>query len=88
MERVAMCSRCWRSPSRSTRDEVRRRYKSRLVSARALFKQVLFDSVRAYLSGGPARMTAYDDGERPIRPSDDFIGLLKNSPYIVEQRQE
>lgn len=52
--------------------------------AAALFKQVLFDNVRAYLSGGPGRMTEYDGGKRQIRPVDDFIGLLNNSPYIGE----
>jgi len=52
--------------------------------AAALFKQVLFDNVRAYLSGGPGRITEYNDGKRPIRPVDDFLGLLKNSPYIGE----
>ncbi len=52
--------------------------------AAALFKQVLFDNVRAYLSGGLGRITEYNDGKRPIRPVDDFLGLLKNSPYIGE----
>ena len=52
--------------------------------AATLFKQVLFDNVRAYLSGGPGRMTEYDGGKRQIRPVADFIGLLKNSPYIGE----
>ena len=52
--------------------------------AAALFKQVLFENVRAYLSGGPGRMTEYDDGKRQIRPVADFLGVLKNSPYIGE----
>jgi hypothetical protein len=50
--------------------------------AAALFKQVLFDNVRAYLAGGADRITQYDDDKRPIRPVDDFAELLKNSPYV------
>jgi hypothetical protein len=51
--------------------------------AAALFKEVLFDNVRAYASGsGPGRITEYDDGRLPIRPVDDFAALVRNSPYI------
>jgi len=49
--------------------------------ASALFKQVLFDNVRAYTSGGGGRITQYDD-HTPISPVDDFRALLTNSPYI------
>ncbi len=51
--------------------------------AAALFKNVLVDGVRAYMSGGPGRIVQYDDDKRPVRPGDDFAGLLKNSPYIA-----
>jgi hypothetical protein len=51
--------------------------------AAALFKEVLVESVRAYLSGGPGRITEYNGGRTPIRAADDFVALLKNSPYIV-----
>jgi hypothetical protein len=51
--------------------------------AAALFKTVLLDNVRAYVSGSTSgRITQYDDGKQPIRPVDDFAALLKNSPYI------
>jgi hypothetical protein len=51
--------------------------------AAALFKQILLENVRAYVSGSPSgRITEYDDGKQPIRPVDDFAALLKNSPYI------
>ena len=50
--------------------------------AAVLYKQVLFDHVRAYVSGGPGLITQYDDMKRPIRLADDFAGLLKNSPYL------
>ena len=43
---------------------------------------MLFDNVRAYVSGGPGRITEYDDEKRPVRPVDDFTGLLANSPYL------
>ena len=37
--------------------------------ASALFKQVLLDNVRAYVSGSASgRITEYDDGRLPIRP--------------------
>lgn len=51
--------------------------------ADALFKELLLDHVRAYMIGGPGRITEYDDDKRPIRPVDDFIGLLNRSPYVA-----
>jgi hypothetical protein len=48
----------------------------------ALFKQILLDDVTAYVSGGPGRMSQYDDGPKPIRPLDEFEGLLENMPEI------
>ena len=50
--------------------------------AAALFKEVLLDNVKAYVSGGPGRIVQYDDDKRTVRPVDDFTGLMKNSPYI------
>jgi hypothetical protein len=50
--------------------------------AAALFKQVLFDHVRAYVSGEPGRITQYDDDKRVVRPVEDFAGLVSNSPYV------
>ena len=44
----------------------------------ALFKQMIVDDVGAYLAGAPERFTQYDDDKRPIRPVDEFNGLLKN----------
>jgi hypothetical protein len=52
--------------------------------AAALFKEVLFDDVRAYMSGSPGRITEYDDEKRPVRPVDDLAGLLKASPYVEQ----
>jgi hypothetical protein len=48
----------------------------------ALFKQVLLDHVVAYTSGGSGLITQYDDGKRPIRPMDDFAGLLARARGI------
>lgn len=48
----------------------------------ALFKQVLLDNVTAYVSGAPGRLAQYDDGDRPIRPLDEFGGLLEATPSI------
>ena len=47
-----------------------------------LFKELILDNVRAYLSGGPGRIVEYDDEKRPVRPADDFAGLLTNSAFI------
>jgi hypothetical protein len=52
------------------------------AQAARLFKHVLFDQVTAYTSGSPRRIVQYDDDKRPVRPVDDFAGLLKNSPYL------
>jgi hypothetical protein len=51
--------------------------------AAALFKHVLFENVRSYVDGGgQGRITEYDDDKAPIKPVDDFLGLLKSSPYV------
>jgi hypothetical protein len=47
-----------------------------------LFKQMIVDSVAAYWAGAPGRMLQYDDGSRPIRPADEFRGLLANGPVV------
>jgi hypothetical protein len=52
------------------------------AQAARLFKRVLFDEVAAYVSGSSGRILQYDDDQRPVRPVDDFAGLLKNSPYL------
>jgi hypothetical protein len=50
--------------------------------AAALFKETLTDHVRAYMTGGAGLITQYDDEKHPVRPMEDFSGLLKGSPYI------
>src|SRR5262245_50165833 len=50
--------------------------------AALLFKHILLENVRSYVSGGPGRITEYDDDREPIRPVDDFLGLLKSSSYV------
>lgn len=52
------------------------------AQAARLFKHVLFDEVTAYTSGRGRRILQYDDDKRPVRPVDDFAGLLRNSPYL------
>jgi hypothetical protein len=59
----------WRAPDAKAR-------------AVALFKQMLFDHVRAYWSGDPDRIVEYDDMKRPIFPVAEFAGILANSEYI------
>jgi hypothetical protein len=48
----------------------------------AWYKRVLLADVQAYVSGGPGRFAQYDDGQRPIRPLDDFEGVLAATPSI------
>ena len=50
----------------------------------ALFKHVLFEHVRAYLSGSSDRVIQYDDDKRPVRPVEEFAGILTNSPFLGE----
>jgi hypothetical protein len=42
----------------------------------SLFKQVLLDSVTAYVTGGPGRISSYDDESRSIKPAVEFEGLV------------
>jgi hypothetical protein len=48
----------------------------------AWFKQILLADVQAYLSGSSGRFAQYDDGDRPIRPIDDFAGVLAATPAV------
>jgi hypothetical protein len=52
------------------------------AQAAALFKEVLAEHVRAYVSGGAGLITEYDDEKRTVRPAEDFSGLLAASLYI------
>jgi len=51
--------------------------------AAARFKQLLLDNVIAYVNGSPGRFEQYDDGPRPIRPLDEFDGVLRSSPALA-----
>ncbi len=49
----------------------------------AYFKQVILDNVIAYTTGeSHGRLLQYDDGDRPIRPVDEFNGLLRDAPAL------
>ena len=50
--------------------------------ASAFFKQLLLTHVRSYLTGGPGRITEYDDGPTPILPALAADDLIKSSPYL------
>ena len=52
------------------------------AQAAVLFKRALIDHVLAYRSGGTGLMLQYDDGDRPIRPVDEFNGILSTSPFL------
>ena len=51
--------------------------------AGAFFKQVILDNVVAYDKGEmEGRLVQYDDGEKPIRPVEEFEGLLNDAPAL------
>jgi hypothetical protein len=50
--------------------------------ASAWFKEMLLENMRAYTSGSGSRMTQFDDDDTPIRPVDEFDGLLNNAAAI------
>jgi len=51
--------------------------------AGAFFKQAILDDVLAYEKGEThGRLLQYDDGEKPIRPVDEFDGLLRDTPAL------
>lgn len=47
-----------------------------------LFKRKMVNYVNAYLKGGNAALTEYDDQKYPLRLVDEFEDLLKESPYL------
>jgi hypothetical protein len=48
----------------------------------AWFKRALLADVTAYVEGGPGRYLQYDDGDTPIRPVEEFEGVLAHMPEI------
>ena len=50
--------------------------------ASAFFKQLLLTHVRSYVTGGPGRITEYDDGRTPILPALAGDDLIRSSPYL------
>ncbi len=48
----------------------------------AWFKHALLADVTAYVTGAPGRFLQYDDGDSPIRPAEDFEGVLAHMPAI------
>jgi hypothetical protein len=48
----------------------------------AWFKRALLAHVTAYVTGGPGRFLQYDDGDSPIRPAEEFEGVLAHMPAI------
>jgi hypothetical protein len=74
-----------RLPSEAIRrmqDEIDWKARDAQTRVAELFKELLLDDVRAYVSGGAGRIVEYNDEKRPVRPVEDFLGLLKNSPYV------
>lgn len=52
--------------------------------ATVLMRQILVDYVNAYLKNGDAAMGECHDQKEPLRRSEAFHGLLKNSTYLME----
>ena len=51
--------------------------------AAAWFKRALIADVAAYVTGAPGRFLQYDDGDLPIRPIEEFEGVLAHMPEIA-----
>jgi hypothetical protein len=49
----------------------------------AWFKEVLLGHVRAYWAGSSGRITSYDHSARPIKPIEEFDGILRNAPTLA-----
>ncbi|HJZ72635.1 MAG TPA: hypothetical protein VKE51_12910 [Vicinamibacterales bacterium] len=50
--------------------------------ASALFKQMVLEHVRAYVSGAPGRITQYDDSPTPVLPVVAGEELIRRSRYL------
>jgi hypothetical protein len=50
--------------------------------ASALYKQVLFEQARAYLTSGNAALPVYSDKKSPVRLADESVSILQASPYL------
>jgi len=53
-----------------------------------LFRQILLDYVRDYLTRGDAALVEYHDQSRPLRLADETRSLLDGSPYVNEYAPE
>lgn len=49
----------------------------------AWFKEILLAHVRAYWFGTSGRIISYDDSTRPIKPIEEFDGILRNAPGLA-----
>src|SRR5574341_779047 len=56
--------------------------------ASKLFQQMLFAYIQGYLSGGNAALIEYDDQRQPIRLSEEFDGILEESPNMFKYSPE
>ena len=55
------------------------------AQAATLYRRILADNVRAYVSGESAgRIIEYDDEKHPVRPVEDFSALLTGASYVDE----
>src|SRR5262249_37542661 len=50
--------------------------------ASAIFKEIVLANVRAYVTGGPGRITRYDDGPTPVLPIAAGEELINTSRYL------
>jgi hypothetical protein len=52
--------------------------------AATLYKRVLFEQARSYISNGNAALPVYYDKKAPVRLADEFLSILQASPYLVK----
>jgi hypothetical protein len=75
-----------RLPARVIRqlgEEVSWSARDRDERATAVARQLLVEYVRAYLAGGDASLSEYDDTTRPLRLVDEFASIMQASPYLA-----
>ncbi|HJS73168.1 MAG TPA: hypothetical protein VJ921_02690 [Vicinamibacteria bacterium] len=52
------------------------------------FRQRALEYAAGYLEGGNEKLGVYRDGNKPMAITEEFRGLLQNSPYVMSYRPE
>ncbi|MGH9827864.1 MAG: hypothetical protein ACREDR_31985, partial [Blastocatellia bacterium] len=52
--------------------------------ATALFKEIVFERLKSYISGGNSALAEYDDQKNSVKQGDELKSLLGASPYLYD----